>query len=183
MVVWGSYLDDQIERLVDNPHIVNAKKGSKMTPICGINGRNLSRQQFGHKTQMSKLWYDNVTAATYFNNMRDIKSQTCNNILYAKYGIFMPKTNIGLQQHIYLEQSMLMQISNLEHQRMPTEGKLNPALFHKFVEKFVKPDIYISLVLELISNWIDLSYVSWRASGNQSRGSSYQCLLCYLEQQ
>ena len=37
MVVWGSYLDDQIERLVDNPHIVNAKKGSKMTPICGIN--------------------------------------------------------------------------------------------------------------------------------------------------
>ena len=36
MVVWGSYLDDQIERLVDNPHIVNAKKGRKMTPICGI---------------------------------------------------------------------------------------------------------------------------------------------------
>ena len=33
----------------------------------------------------------------------------------AKYGIFMPKTNIGLQQHIYLEQSILMQISNLEH--------------------------------------------------------------------
>ena len=95
----------------------------------------------------------------------------------------MPKTNIGLQQHIYLEQSILMQISNLEHSRMPTEGKLNPALFHKFVEKFVKPDIYISLVLELISNWIDLSYVSWWASGNQSRGSSYQCLLCYLEQQ
>ena len=49
--VWcGSDLDDQIERLVDNPHIVNAKKGSKMTPICGINrGETLPRYQFGHK--------------------------------------------------------------------------------------------------------------------------------------
>ena len=36
-------------------------------------------------------------------------------ILSAKYGIFMPKTNSGLQQHIYPEQSILMQISNLEH--------------------------------------------------------------------
>ena len=30
---------------------------------------------------MSKLWYDNVTAVSYFNNMGKIKSQTCNNIV------------------------------------------------------------------------------------------------------
>ena len=41
----GLDLDDQIERLVDNRHIViNAKKGSKVTPICEINKREtLSR--------------------------------------------------------------------------------------------------------------------------------------------
>ena len=41
MVCGGSYLDDQIERLFDNqiinPHIANAKKGSKATLICEIN--------------------------------------------------------------------------------------------------------------------------------------------------
>ena len=35
-----SDLDDQIERHVNNPHIANAKKGRKITPICGTNRRN-----------------------------------------------------------------------------------------------------------------------------------------------
>ena len=40
----GFDLDDQIERYVDNPHIANAKKGSKVTPICGRNsGETLPR--------------------------------------------------------------------------------------------------------------------------------------------
>ena len=30
---------------------------------------------------MSELCYDNVTAVNYFNNMGDIKSQTCNNFV------------------------------------------------------------------------------------------------------
>ena len=57
----------------------------------------------------------------------------------AEYGIFMPKTNSRLQQHIHQEQSILRQISNLEH----LEWELNPALFHKIAEKFVKADIYL----------------------------------------
>ena len=36
-------------------------------------------------------------------------------ILPTEYGIFVLKTNSGLQQHIYQEQSILRQISNLEH--------------------------------------------------------------------
>ena len=40
----GSDVDDQIERLVDNPHIVDVKESSKMTLICGINrGQTLPR--------------------------------------------------------------------------------------------------------------------------------------------
>ena len=40
----GFDLDYQIERHVDNPHIANAKKGSKIPPICGINsGETLPR--------------------------------------------------------------------------------------------------------------------------------------------
>ena len=40
----GSDLDDQIERLVDNSHIVDVNKGSKMTLICEINrGKTLPR--------------------------------------------------------------------------------------------------------------------------------------------
>ena len=39
-----SDLDDEIEKLVNNAHIVNAKKDSKITPICGINrGETLPR--------------------------------------------------------------------------------------------------------------------------------------------
>ena len=35
---------------VNNPLFANAKKGSKMTPICGTNkGEILARWQFGHK--------------------------------------------------------------------------------------------------------------------------------------
>ena len=55
VVCGGPYLDDQIERVFDdqiiNPHIANAKKGSKATLICEINNRRqtLSRQQFGRK--------------------------------------------------------------------------------------------------------------------------------------
>ena len=60
---------------------------------------------------MSKLWYDNVIAVNYFNNMGEIKSQT----LSAEYDIFMSKINSGLQQHIYQEQSILKEISNPEH--------------------------------------------------------------------
>ena len=36
-----------------------------------------------------------------------------------------------------------------------TECKLDPAVFHKIVQKFGKPD-KISLLPELISNWIDM---------------------------
>ena len=36
-------------------------------------------------------------------------------ILSAEYGIFMPKANSGLQQHMHQEQSILRQISNVEH--------------------------------------------------------------------
>ena len=42
--------------IVDNPHIVNAKKGSKMTPICGLNrGETLPRQQFGSKYKINTV--------------------------------------------------------------------------------------------------------------------------------
>ena len=50
MVVSRSDLNDEIERHGNNPDIGNAKKGSKMTPICGTNREEtLPRQQFGHK--------------------------------------------------------------------------------------------------------------------------------------
>ena len=65
----------------------------------------------------------------------------------------MLKTNSGLQQHIYQEQSILIKQSRAPENA--TEWKLNPALFHKIVEQFGKPD-KISLMLELISNWIDM---------------------------
>ena len=63
---------------------------------------------------MSKLLYDNVTAVSYVNNTGAIKSQIAI-ILPTEYGIFVLKTNSGLQQHIYQKQSTLRQISNLEH--------------------------------------------------------------------
>ena len=40
--------------------------------------------------------------------------------------------------------------------RTTTEWKLSPALFHKIVEKLLENLAYISLLLELISNWIDM---------------------------
>ena len=64
----------------------------------------------------------------------------------------MLKTNSGLQQHI-------PGTTNIEAYKQSraledaTEWKLNTTLFHKIVEKFRKPD-KISLLLELISNWI-----------------------------
>ena len=39
-----------------------------------------------------------------------------------------------------------------------TVWKLNPAVFHKIVEKFVKPG-KTYLLLELISNWIDVCLI------------------------
>ena len=58
-----------------------------------------------------------------------------------------------------------------------TEWKLNPALFHKIVEKFGKADIY--LFATRINKQLD-RYVSWHP---KTRGNGYKCLLSYLEQQ
>ena len=76
-------------------------------------------------------------------------------ILSAQYGIFMPKTNSGLQQHIHQELSMLRQISNLEQYRMLQSGNSILLFFTKLL-KILEKQTYISLLLELISNWIDM---------------------------
>ena len=57
-----------------------------------------------------------------------------------------------------------------------TEWKLNPALFHKIVEKFGKPVIYPFTTK--INKQLD-RYMSWHL---ETRGNGYQCLLSYLEQ-
>ena len=54
---------------------------------------------------------------------------------------------------------------------------LNPALFHKIVEKIGKADIY--LFTTRINKQLD-RYVSWHP---ETRGNGYKCLLSYLEQQ
>ena len=103
---------------------------------------------------MSKIWHDNLTAVSYFNNMGTLNLKLAM-ILSTEYGIFMPKTNSGLQQHIHQEQSILKQISNLEHQRMLQSGNSILLFFTKLLENLEK-QTYISLLLELISNWIDM---------------------------
>ena len=103
---------------------------------------------------MSELWHDNFTAVSYFNNMEDIKYQTHNNIV-CRIQDFMLKTNSGLQQHIYQEQSILRQKSNLEHQRMLLSENSILLFFIKLL-KNLENQTYISLLLELISNWIDM---------------------------
>ena len=59
------------------------------------------------------IWYDSLTAVSYFSNMGTSNLKLAM-VLSAEYGLFMPKTNSGLQQHIHQEQSILRQISNLE---------------------------------------------------------------------
>ena len=99
-------------------------------------------------------------------------------ILSAEYGIFMPKTNSGLQQHIHQEQSILRQIrSNLEQCRGCYSGNSILLFFTKLLKNLEK-QTYISLLLELISNWIDMCL--WH---QETRGNGYKCLLSYLEQQ
>ena len=84
----------------------------------------------------------------------------------------MPKTNSGLQQHTYQEQSILRQTSQSTD---ATERKLNSALFNKIVEKFGKPGIYFFTTR--INKQLD------RSQNPENRGNGYQCLLSYLEQQ
>ena len=126
---------------------------------------------------MSKLWYGNVTAISYFNNMGDIKSQTCNNIV-CRIWDFMLKTNSGLQQHIYQEQSILRQISILEHKKMLLSGNSILLFFITLLEN-LENQTYIFLLLKLIYKQFD-RYVSQHP---KTRGHGYQCLLSYLEQQ
>ena len=109
---------------------------------------------------MSKIWYDNLTAVSYFNNMGTLNLKLAM-ILSAEYGIFMPKTNSGLQQHIHQEQSILRQISNLEQQRMLQSGNSILLFFTKLLKNLEK-QTYISLLLELISNWIDMCLGIWK---------------------
>ena len=103
---------------------------------------------------MSKIWYDNLTAVSYFNNMGTLNLKLAM-ILSAEYGIFMPKTNSGLQQHIHQEQSILRQISNLEHQMMLQSGNSILPFFTKLLRNLER-QTYISFLLELISNWKDM---------------------------
>ena len=49
---------------------------------------------------MSKLQYGNVTAVSSVNNM-ETQNLKLAIILPTEYGIFVLKTNSGLQQHIY----------------------------------------------------------------------------------
>ena len=79
----------------------------------------------------------------------------------AEYGIFMPKTNSRLQQHIYQEQSILRQINNLKHQRTLLSGNSILLFFIKLLKNLEK-QTYISLLLELISNWIDMCLGIWK---------------------
>ena len=102
---------------------------------------------------MSELRYGNVTAVSCVNNMGDI-SQTCNNIAYRIWD-FCAKTNSGLQQHIYQEQSVLKQICNLEHQRMLQSGNSILLFFIKLL-KNLENKTYVSKLLELNSNQIDM---------------------------
>ena len=76
-------------------------------------------------------------------------------ILSAEYGIFMPKTNSGLQQHIHQEQSILRQISNLEHQRMLQSGNSILLFFTNLLKNWKSRHISL-LILELISNSVDM---------------------------
>ena len=88
-----------------------------------------------------------------FQQYGNIKAQTCNNIV-CRIWDFTLKTNSGLQQLIYQEQSILRQICNLERQRMPLSGNSILLFFIKLL-KHLERKTYISLLLELISNWID----------------------------
>ena len=101
---------------------------------------------------MSKIWYDNLTAVSYFNNMGTLNLKLAM-ILSTEYGLFMPKTNSGLQQHIYQEQLISRQISNLEHQMMLQRGNSILLFFTKLLKNLEK-QTYLSLLLELISSWI-----------------------------
>ena len=103
---------------------------------------------------MPKLLHDNVTAVICVNNMGDIKSQTCNNIVYIMWNFYSENQQWVAAAHIpgTTDIEADKQSRALED---ATEWKLKPALFHKIVEKFGKPE-NISLLLELISNWIYL---------------------------
>ena len=95
-------------------------------------------------------------------------------IVSAEYGIFMSKTNSesGLQQHIHQEQSILRQISNVEHQRMLLSGKPIQPFFIKLLKNLEK-QTYISLLLELIN----IGWICVLASGNQRQWLSMPFLL------
>ena len=98
---------------------------------------------------------DNVTAISYVNNMGDMKSQTGNNIACRIWDFCTKKHSCGFQRHIYQEQSILRQISNLEYWRMLLSGNSILLFFIKLL-KNLENQTQISLLLELISNQIDM---------------------------
>ena len=97
---------------------------------------------------------DNVTDISYVNNVGGIKSQTCNNIT-CRIWDFCTKNQLWVSAAHTI---------NIEADKQPTvledasERKLNPVLFHKIVEKFGKPDIY--LFATRINRQLE-RYLSW----------------------
>ena len=84
---------------------------------------------------------DNVAAISYVNNMGGgMKSQTYNNIACRIWDFCTKK-------QLWVSAAQIPGTINIEANKQSrvlgdaTEWKLNPALFHKIVEKFGKPDI------------------------------------------
>ena len=83
---------------------------------------------------------DNVTTISHVNNTGGMKSQTCNDIA-CRIWDFCTKNQLWVSTvHIpgTINNEADKQSRVLED---ATEWRLNPALFHKIVEKFGKPDI------------------------------------------
>ena len=86
-----------------------------------------------------RVMCDNVTAISYVNKTEGMKYQTCNNIA-SRIWDFCSKNQLWVSAaHI----PGAINIEADKQSKVPedaTEWKLNPALFHKIVEKFGKPD-------------------------------------------
>ena len=118
---------------------------------------------------------DNVTAISYVNNMGAMKSQTSNNIACRIWN-FCAKNQLWVSA-AHVQGTINTKTDNpsrvLED---ATQWKLDPALFHKIVENFGKPDI--DLFTTTINKQLDRCVLTSR-----TRCNGYQCLLSYLEQQ
>ena len=104
-----------------------------------------------------RVMCDNVTAISYVNDMGGMKSQTSNNIACRIW-------DFCTKNQLWVSAAHIPGTINIEADKQSrvlqdaTEWKFNPALFHKIVEKFGKPDI--DLFATRINKQLD-RYASW----------------------